>query len=164
MTLRGVRHQSPLRFRAAPGLWPETFLDSPAAQFDLLRQRHEGTNGAGRIALPRTSHELWAQHKYSVMARHQSAYRELGRRVGQLRGREQFNVLALELIGWLRRAPTPGNLRNAVQHMWGYLPAAGRPEFGRLSLQAALTLLADRSDEANYLSVQTALGDLVAWL
>ena len=165
MALRGRRHRSPLRFQGALGLWPETFQESPAAQFDLLRRRREGMEEAGRIALPRSSHELWGQHKYSVMARNQSAYRELGRRVSRLRGREQFDELALELVGWLRKPPPRGNLRNAMQHMWGYRPLGREPAFERLSLKEALDVLqADCFNKANTLSTQTALADLGAWL
>ena len=167
MALRRIKHQSPLRSLAAPGSWPAS-PESPAAQFELLRQRREGAEGGereGRIGLPRTSHELWAHHKYSVMARDQSGYRQLGRRVSELRGREQFDELALELVGWLRRPPTPGNLRNAVQHMWGHSAVEGLPAFEHLSLKAALKLLqADCAGKANYLSAQTATADLVAWL
>ena len=37
-----------------------------------------------------------------------------------LRGRDGFDELALELTTLPREAPDPGNLRNAVQHLWGY--------------------------------------------
>ena len=119
MAFRGYRDRTPVRLRSAPGRWPERFLDPPARQLALLAGKYRGRE-PGRIPLPRTSHELWAQHKYSVLARSQAVYRDLGRRVAGLRGRDGFDELALELTTLLRATPDPGNLRNAVQHLWGY--------------------------------------------
>ena len=167
MKFRGHRHQSPLRYRIAQGQWPETFVDQPSVQFDLLKRQSVDPERAARIPVPRTSHELWAHHKYSVMARNQSAYREIGRRVSQLRERDGFDELALELIGWMRQPPTDGNLRNAIGHMWGYLSSSGTsPAFDRLSPKSALNMLQrlGRLEKADYLLKQTALTDLAAWL
>ena len=94
--------------------------DPPGRQFELLAGKYRDRE-PGRIPLPLTSHELWAQHKYSVLARSQAVYRDLGRRVARLRGRDGFDEVALELTTLLREAPDPGNLRNAVQHLWGLL-------------------------------------------
>ena len=120
MAFRGYRDRTPVRLHSAAGEWPESFVDSPSGQFALLAEKYRGKQ-PGRIPLPRTSHGLWSHHKYSVMARSQTAYRELGRRVSGLRGREGFDDLALELVFWLRRPPRPGDMRNAIEHMRGYL-------------------------------------------
>lgn len=165
MALRGFGHHSKLALRTAAGRWPEAFVDPPAAQFSLLAAKYEAARQAGRIALPRTSHELWAQHKYSVLAREQTAYRELGRRVSALRGKEGFAELALELVGWLRRPPPAGDLRNAVEHMWGYLNVQGEAPISETSTHTAVRKI-DRLAQAQnvaYLLAQTALTDLAAW-
>ena len=163
MAFRGYRDRTPVRLRRAPGCWPATFVDEPAAQFGLLARKYAGER-AGRIPLPKSAQELWAQHKYSVLARSQSAYRDLGVRVSALPGAE-VDELAVELVGWLRRPPAGGDLRNALQHMWGHLQGA-RPGFERRSSATALKRIQGAALEENnsYLLAQTALTDLGAWL
>lgn len=163
MAYRGYRDRTPVRRRSASGQWPATFIDMPGAQFTLLADKYRGKE-SGRIPLPRTSHELWSHHKYSVMARSQAAYRELGRRVSGLRGRDGFDALALELVNWLRQPPKPGDLRNAIQHMRGYLDpgpggdddCAGVERFETVQRRVALS-------GERFLTTQTALTDLAAW-
>lgn len=164
MALRGIRHQSPLALRAASGAWPPAFVDPPAEQFRLLAAKYAAAT-AGRIPLPRSAQELWAQHKYSVLARDQAGYRALGSRVSALRGAAGMAELALELVGWLRRPPTAGNLRNAVEHMWGYVDASAVRPFRGLKARAALGLVGRLAAEqgAPYLLGQTALSELAAW-
>ena len=164
MAFRGYRDRTPVRLRSAAGEWPDTFIDSPGRQFALLAEKYRGKQ-PGRIPLPRTSHELWSHHKYSVMARSQAAYRELGRRVSGLHGRDRFDELASELVCWLRRPPRPGDSRNVVEHMRGYLQSdAGRNDGDGLGL-AALTGIQNRVRLENeaFLMTQTALTDLAAW-
>lgn len=162
MALRGFGHHSKLALRTAAGTWPSKFVDPPADQFSLLDAKYEAAGQSGRLALPRSSHELWAQHKYSVMAREQAAYRQLGRRVSALRGKEGFAALALELVGWLRRPPSAGDLRNAVEHMWGYVDAQGERPLGVQAAVRRIGRLAQAQGVA-YLLAQTALTDLAAW-
>ena len=163
MAFRGYRDRTPVRLRSASGEWPDTFVDSPGRQFALFAEKYRGKQ-PGRIPLPRTSHELWSHHKYSVMARSQAAYRELGRRVSGLRGRESFDDLALELVSWLRRPPRPGDFRNVIEHMQGYLQsdASQNDDDGCCS---ALTRVQDlvRLEGEAFLMTQTALTDLAAW-
>ena len=132
-------------------------------RFGLLARKYAGERG-GRIPLPKSAQELWAQHKYSVLARSQSAYRDLGVRVSALPGAE-VDELAVELVGWLRRPPADGDLRNALQHMWGHLQGA-RTGFERRSSATALKRIQSAAlDENNsYLLAQTALTELGAWL
>lgn len=165
MALRGFAHRSKLALRTAVGTWPAAFVDPPADQLVLLAAKYQAAGQAGRLALPRTSHELWAQHKYSVLAREQAAYRELGRRVGELRGKEGFAALALELVGWLRRPPPAGHLRNAVEHMWGHVDAKSERPLPALSVKAALRRIGRlaQAQSVAYLLAQTALTDLAAW-
>lgn len=163
MAFRGYRDRTPVRLRRAPGCWPTTFINEPAAQFGLLARKYAGER-RGRIPLPKSAQELWAQHKYSVLARSQSAYRDLGVRVSALPGAE-VDELAVELVGWLREPPAEGDLRNALQHMWGHLRGV-RPGFERSSSATALTRIqgAAREERNDYLLAQTALTELGAWL
>ncbi|MYD96986.1 MAG: DUF1722 domain-containing protein [Gammaproteobacteria bacterium] len=162
MSFRGYRDRTPVRLRSSPGHWPSTFIDTPGEQFTLLAAKYRGAS-AGRIPLPRTSHELWSHHKYSVLARDQAAYRALGRRVGALRGREGFKDLALELTNWLRTPPTAGNLQNALRHMAGHLVAQLDP---RCTTTAGRMRALERQAAAErepYLLTQTALTELSVW-
>lgn len=163
MAFRGYRDRTPVRLRKAPIQWPRTFIDAPAAQFALLAAKYAG-EGRGRIPLPRSAQELWAQHKYSVMARSQAAYRDLGRRVSALPG-PAMDELALDLVCWLRRPPAPGDTRNALQHMWGYTKTANA-SFHRLAPATALKRIqrAAVAENTGYLLTQTALTELAAWL
>ena len=166
MAFRGYRDRTPVRLRSAPGRWPERFLDPPARQFGLLAGKYHGRE-PGRIPLPRSSHELWAQHKYSVLARSQAVYRDLGRRVALLRARDGFDELALELTTMLRTPPDPGNLRNAVQHLWGYFDFRTSKESAETpSLRRALGAVQRRcrTEHQPYLLEQTALTELAVWL
>lgn len=166
MALRGIRHQSPVVLRTAAGEWPMAFLDAPVEQFRLLAAKCSTTKATGgRIPLPRSAQELWAQHKYSVLARDQAAYRALGLRASALRGQEGMAELALELVAWLRRPPTSGNARNAVEHMWGYVDAAAVRPLAALRTRTALRTVGRLAvaQGATYLLGQTALAELAAW-
>ena len=163
MAFRGYRDRTPVRLRSAVGRWPDSFIDTPGRQFALLADKYRGKE-PGRIPPPRTSHELWSHHKYSVMARSQAAYRELGQRVSGLRGRNGFDALALELVNWLRQPPRQGDMRNAIQHMRGYVDEGlladdGRPDVEGIEVVQRLVALAGQP----FLSTQTALTDLMAW-
>ena len=164
MALRGYRDRTPVRLRSGAGEWPNAFVDSPGRQFALLAEKYRGKQ-PGRIPLPRTSHELWSHHKYSVMARSQAAYREFGRRVSGLRGRDYFDELALELVSWLRRPPRPGDLRNVIEHMRGHLRSDAGQNDAHGSSATVFSGIQNRvrlEDEA-FLMTQTALTDLAAW-
>ena len=163
MALRGIDHKSPLVLRTAADCWPPAFVDPPATQFSLLAAKYEASGQCGRIPLPRSCHQLWAQHKYSVMAREQGAYRALGRRVSAMRGTNGIAALALELTNWLRHRPSAGDLRNAIAHMAGYVETP--PTFTEVRLPTAARTVGRLAQEQNaaYLLAQTALSDLAAW-
>ena len=110
---------------------------------------------------------LTTDSKYSVLARSQAVYRDLGHWVARLRGRNGFDELALELTTLLREAPDPGNLRNAVQHLWGYFDFGTPKESAeRVSLRRAFGAVQRRcrSEPQPYLLSQTALTELAVWL
>ena len=163
MAFRGYRDRTPVRLRRAPGRWPATFIDEPAEQFDLLARKYAGER-RGRIPLPKSAQELWAHHKYSVLARSQPAYRDLGVRVSAL-PRDEMDELAVELVDWLRRPPAAGDLRNALQHMWGHLQGSRAGFEGRSAATALKRIQGAALEESNgYLLAQTALTELGAWL
>jgi len=164
MELRGFHHLSPLSpLPNSPLLWPDIFLDPPARQYDILRSKYHERPG-GRIPLPGNLQQLWASHKYSVMARSPAEYRRLGPLVA--RNGLGMEVLAGLLVEVLRTAPSPGRLRNAVQHLRGYLPehmvldqkltGLNRQlrEIGRLAMELRI----------KYLLESTALGELTGWV
>lgn len=162
MALLGIDHKSPLVLRKAADCWP-AFVDPPATQFSLLAAKYEANGQRGRIALPRSCHQLWAQHKYSVMAREQSAYRALGRRVSAMRGTNGMAALALELTSWLRGRPSSGDLRNAVAHMAGYVETPATFTEMRPPTAARTVGRLAQEQGAAFLLAQTALSDLAAW-
>jgi len=165
MRLRGYFDRTPLvKDRGRRFRWPLSFVTAPVDQFLLLDSKYGGVT-VGRIRLPRTTQELWAQHKYSVMARDPERYRELGRTAARLRGRANFQALAEDLVAILRRPPTPGRLANAVAHMWGYVAGyataleRSRAHRSLPALFTATQVLAVRHTEP-YLIGSTALSEL----
>lgn len=167
MRLRGYQHRSPAGEYDPFALeWPAEFVDPPARQFLLLAERYarRGSPG-GRIPLPGSAQELWAQHKYSVLARSPEAYQDIGRRVASMQSAEAFDALALELSCWLRRPPAPGRLINALQHMWGYVSqfTEGPAPAGPAELLQHIQTLSQQHG-VTYLVSSTALSDLACWL
>jgi hypothetical protein len=76
-----------------------------------------------------------------------------------------IDPLALELVQLLRTGPDPGNLRNALEHMWGHVKgtAGARPAtlsdgelLERIRREAA-------SSGESYIARSTALSDLAPW-
>jgi hypothetical protein len=168
MRLRGYSDRTPVARERGRVRWPATFVTEPAAQFALLKSKHGG-RGAGRIPLPHTAQELWAQHKFSVLARDQAAYRALGRRVSAMRTPAAFASLADDLVRLLRASPPRGELANAVEHMWGFVSrhASAGERRGALASPAAMFLktceLAVRTGQP-YLLASTALADLAPFV
>jgi len=156
MALRGYCDRSPVR-AGRRSSWPRVYIDSPGEQIAILGRKYAGGD-RGRIRLPRSNQELWAAHKYSVLARDQAAYRAIGRRVSRLRRGADLAPLALELVELLRRPPSAGDLHNVLLHMWGHVrdPAAA-PSFAILQRRAV-----ERAEP--YLIGSTALSELAVWL
>lgn len=167
MALRGFTDRSPVVLIGGEGTWPAAYLDDPAAQYQRLEQKYRDKE-QGRIPLPQNSQQLWAQHKYSVLARDPNLYREIGRNLAHS-GNNDFAQLARLLTETLRRPPSPGGIQNAVQHMWGYVSdqAAGGipPEFAAWSTTDLLRETQKRAlpGQVSYLLISTALSDLAAW-
>jgi hypothetical protein len=162
MKLRGFKHRSPIRANITAIRWPSHFLDQPVAQYTILQQKYR-IRPPGRIPLPGSVQELWARHKYSVMARSPRVYQETGARVA--RGEIGFAEAALHVVGLLRTVPPAGRLANAVIHMWGHVSdhAGFSPrdlEIGSLlhEIQRLTTI-----HNITYLWRSTALSELAFW-
>jgi hypothetical protein len=175
MTLRGFRHRSPLetfpslsRTREHADLlnfsWPSDYIDLPHQQYEILRHKYADKK-PGRIPLPRNVQELWARHKYSVMARSYNAYKKYGKSVA--RKEIGFEQLSYEMTAYLRTPPSAPSLRNAVSHLWGYVS-----EFSDVRLSesdvGSMSLLKEIQKQSlhhnvSYLVFSTALGELSFW-
>lgn len=170
MRLRGFNEKSPVVFvsqgSSHESAWPEEYIDTPAEQYEILRMKYV-TKEEGRIMLPRNIQELWSHHKYSMLARDQKQYREIGRLVAvKLIG---FNELAGILTAMLRIRPEEGGIRNAVQHMWGHVSSGALTENGEVeswSLARLIREVIQRTIEYKepYLCASTALGELSVWI
>lgn len=167
MRLRGYTDRTPLA-PAVPVHWPRIFVTPPHEQFALLREKY-GDGDAGRIPLPRSPQQLWAHHKYSVMARDPAAYRRIGRAVAAMAPRASIAELALSLTLALRAAPEPARLGNALEHMWGHVVDRATADERRAAREGAAALLSTirvvtlRTRE-RHLMASTALGELGAYV
>jgi hypothetical protein len=168
MRLRGYVDRTPLAIRSGRVRWPDVFIDPPVTQFALLQGKY-ASRPHGRISLPRTPHELWAHHKYSVLARDPSGYREFGRTVARLRRGAALDDLALALVLALREPPQHGTLANAIEHMWGHVKRLASPEESRAARQSiarmfAVTQTVAVRESEPYLLASTALSELAVRL
>ncbi|GHC17578.1 DUF1722 domain-containing protein [Aidingimonas halophila] len=166
-----LRHDSEVSLAGSenidlPSCWPASAHIDVSEQIDWLTTRYSGTREA-RIPLPRSAQQLWGQHKYSILARDQNLYRQLGRQLADKA--IDFSELADLLTSTLLERPTSGGICNAVQHMWGYV--SQRPEHARCYIDSWSTreLLHETQQRArttgpSYLWESTALSELMAWL
>ncbi len=168
MLLRGFTEKSPLmNTRSNEGIWPDTYIDEPYKQFQLLATKYENRE-QGRIPLPGNAQQLWSHHKYSVLARDVRLYREIGHNVAIIKG-AGFSELTKTLTEMLRKPPSIGGLRNTLQHMWGYISEYsteskdGIESWPLSKLLKEIQLHAIKNKNL-YLTSSTALSDLMAWL
>jgi hypothetical protein len=164
MRLRGYSDRTPIVERRRSVRWPDRFVTEPSAQYALLSLKYRRLE-PGRIPLPRSAQQLWAHHKYSVMARDQARYRELGRRMARRGSSAELAALAEELVLILRDDPPPGDLMNALEHMWGHVSKHASAADRQLAQSSTVTLLQKTRELAlacqeRYLLTSTALGEL----
>ncbi len=168
MRLRGYEDRTPLDAHDEAARWPAVFVTAPSGQFALLRTKYAG-RPPGRIRLPTSTQQLWAQHKYSVMARDPAAYRAIGRRIARLRHRAAMDGVATELVGFLRTDPVRGRLATAVEHRWGYVRRQADPATRRIAERSAANMLSVTqrlawAHDEPYLLSSTALSDLAPFV
>lgn len=164
MMVRGYQDKSAVRMRSATGEWPDSFIDSPSEQFQILREKYLNKE-PGRIPLPTSASQLWSQYKYSILARDQGLYKSMGKRVAKIKSRESFHNLAMDLTLAMRITPSNGNIMNALQHMWGYVSktdTASSNDIDQWSARRLLHAIQNKAKERNqrYLLHSTALSEL----
>lgn len=159
MKLRGFNHRSPVGTDAGLTVWPAIFIDSPEKQFKILFGKYIDKD-QGRIPLPKNNQELWAHHKYSVMARSYSIYQQIGKRVAA--GSVPFGVLVLELVNLLKLPPPEKGLRNSLLHMWGYISNFSKLLPQHLTNHELIREIQFQAKQhkTQYLLFSTALGEL----
>jgi hypothetical protein len=168
MALRGYVDRTPLPQPEAVPAWPEVFVDQPGEQIAILRAKYADKE-PGRIPLPADARQLWAQHKYSVMARSPDEAGRIGRDLAALGPGASMADLARDLVLLLRERPTAGRLANAVEHMWGHVSRRATPEEAASAAGGAAEMLAVTQKLAighneSYLVESTALSDLAVFL
>jgi len=168
MTLRGYVDRTPVLLKTQPQKWPEVFVDTPAAQFKLLSKKYKNIE-QGRIPLPKDVQQLWAQHQYSVMARDDAEYKYLGGWVASRKTGKGVDNIYPELVSLLRCPPAKGNLRNTIQHMWGYVSSYASVSGKAIEKKTMRNLLTRIQHltflhDIVYLKESTALGELQAWI
>lgn len=167
MNLRGYTDRTPVLLRSKPGAWPEIYIDNPAQQISILREKYKSRE-SGRIPLPKNAQSFWAQHKYSVMARDITAYKDIGKWVTSKSGSKDLHNVAIEIIEILRNAPEQRLIENTLLHMWGYVSKYSSitgKELASLSMKALLKKIQQLSlsNNVKYLTESTSLSELSAW-
>ena len=167
MNIRGYIDKSPVLSRSKQGEWPENFIDTPSNQILILKRKYETLEG-GRIPLPKNAQNMWAQHKYSVMARDIRSYKDIGKWVTTKSGSRELSNVAQELTVILRQPPEPRLTENTLLHMWGYVSkytTMSSKKFDSLSKKSLLVTIQKLAKEnsVKYLIESTALSELGAW-
>jgi hypothetical protein len=165
MMLRGYHHHSPGP-EVAMSPWPRVYINPPFEQFDVLERKYHGKLH-GRIPLPRNTQQLWAQHKYSVLARDPELYKLIGPLAAKRKGEHSFRELSRTLVEALRTGPSRGGVMNALLHMWGYVSGLD-PAHG-LYPEAPAELIREIQRRSilhgvRYLQESTALSELACWV
>ncbi|MFO7666379.1 MAG: DUF1722 domain-containing protein [Desulfobacterales bacterium] len=167
MLLRGYKEKSPVITRSNKGIWPDIYIDEPCKQLQLLAGKYIDKE-QGRIPLPRNAQQLWSNHKYSVLARDVRLYKEIGSNVARIKD-VNFSELTKVLTELLRKPPSTGGMKNALQHMWGYVSEYSTERKGRIETLPLSELLKEIQQYAiasknPYLNSSTALSELMAWI
>ena len=167
MNLRGYVDRSPVLLKSQRLKWPEVFVDPPVSQLSIIAEKYKNKE-QGRIPLPKNVQQLWAQHKYSVMARGATEYKRISHWVTSSKTGNGIVDLYPDLVLLLRCAPGEGNLRNAVQHMWGYVSGFASLSGKAIERKTTRGLLTEIQrlaflHDVVYLKESTALGELPVW-
>ena len=168
MWLRGYTDHSPVNLRSNVEQWPETFIDPPHLQFELLKHKYSGKDN-GRIPLPKTTQDLWRQHKYSVLARDQALYKKFDGMILGGATDHDFSVLAKQLTLILRQRPSPEGISFSLANMWESvfgLYSGNKPNTNNWTSKRMLkeTQRLATSYEETDLIRSTALSELGSWM
>jgi hypothetical protein len=168
MSLRGFTEKSPVATRTSKGEWPKRYIDEPCRQFQILEEKYLDKE-QGRIPLPKNVQELWSHHKYSVLARDESLYRKIGRDVSMKSSHQDFSEYAKLVAEQLRKPPSTGGMKNALQHMWGHVSDYQSDADCKVESWSLCRLLNEIQKRAlerkeSYLTTSTALSELGVWV
>lgn len=169
MAVRSFSDNSPVLTRSNKGVWPKEYIDEPAGQFTILTSKYQNKE-QGRIPLPGNTQQLWSQHKYSVLARNVTLYKKIGRDISDTASSTySFPVLAKMLTELLRTPPSMGGIKNALQHMWGYVSDCTTLSNKNVANWSLSRLLAETQQrvmrtQQSYLMSSTALSELKVWM
>ncbi len=167
MALRNFTDNTPVFTQSESQIWPEKYIDDPGQQFKILEEKYKKKE-QGRIPLPRSAQHLWSHHKYSVMARDMRSYKKIGRQVSAMAATDDFSIIAKALTELLRTQPSLGGIRNALQHMWGYVsdPSVANRQVETWSLDTLFHEIQRRvlENAEPYLLSSTALSELGVWI
>ena len=167
MSLRGFKDKTPVSLRSNKNKWPDIYIDEPDIQYNLIKDKYK-KKVQGRIPLPKNTQVLWAQHKYSVLARDPNLYESIGKLVVKSNNSELFQELSAEFTDVLRTSPLPGRMLNALQHMWGYVSeySSKKKEIDSQNINRILMEIQQLSIKHNisYLLHSTSLSELGAWI
>jgi hypothetical protein len=160
MKIRKYNDKTPVEIDSIKTKWPTRFIDNPAKQFEILKVKYKNKEN-GRIPFPKNVFELWAQHKYSVMARDYNLYKQIGKKLNL-----DMNKLSLKLVKILRMAPPVKSLYNSVEHMWGYIVKKEINSKIDQNISFRINILIEEVFNQNieYLIHSTALSDLLVWI
>jgi uncharacterized protein YbgA (DUF1722 family) len=126
MLLREFKHNSPILISGDVGGRKSTdkisYINVPNEQFIILDRKYSEKGQKGRIPLPKNGTELWAHHKYSVMARNYQYYKDIK---SFMKDKEDFSIeqetlLFFKIQIYMNFEISESALENTVQHLWGY--------------------------------------------
>jgi len=168
MSLRNFTDKSPVLTRTKKGVWPKEYINEPDQQFKILEAKYQNKK-QGRIPLPKNAQQLWSQHKYSALARDVNLYNKIGQKVSTMPPTHDFSLLSKVLTELLRKQPSLGGIKNALQHMWGYISdcsSISKCDFETWSLDRLLNEIQRGvlTIKEPYLMSSTALSELKVWI
>lgn len=120
-----------------------------------------------RISSPLNLQQIWAQHKYSVLARDHLFYKQTGSFLSGKKGLEGYKSFLEKVSDIILQRPNKGSLFNSVLHMWGYLPVGIKENINpsKKNMHMCMKIIADfsLSEKCLYLKNSTALSDFYYW-
>lgn len=168
MSLRGYKDKSPVNLRSNIEQWPDTYIDHPHIQFELLKQKYVGKD-CGRIPLPKSAQDLWHQHKYSVLARDLVLYRKIDDMVSGNTTDYSFSGLSEKLTLILRNRPSTEGILYSISKMQENVYGSysdNKPNANNWTPRRVLkeTQRLAMSASATDLITSTALSELEIWM
>lgn len=117
-----------------------------------------------RILYPKNKYFLWAQHKYSVMARNYQLYKDYSKIVNSKDA--IFDEIFISLSNLLWTQPDKKNIKNTLQHLWGYISKDSTLKINELNYKEQLKEIQFQSlnNNVEYLLQSTVLSDLMYWI